>query len=67
MTYKGKKVLAIIPARGGSKGIFKKNLVKLDGLSLIARAAKICSDLDWIDYSIISSDDEDSFANSIFE
>ena len=65
MSYLDKNILAIIPARGGSKGIYKKNLVKLDGLSLIARAAKICSDLDWIDYSIISSDDEDMIKEGV--
>ncbi len=58
MSYKGKKILAIVPARGGSKGILKKNLIKLSGLSLIAHSAKICNKIDWIDHSIISSDDK---------
>ena len=58
MAYKGKKILAVIPARGGSKGIYRKNLTKIGDFSLIAHAAQICSELDWLDNSIISTDDK---------
>ena len=34
--YKEKKFLAIIPARGGSKGIKNKNIVNLKGKPLIS-------------------------------
>ena len=34
--YKGKKILAVIPARGGSKGIPRKNIKELGGKPLIA-------------------------------
>lgn len=51
-----KKCLVIVPARGGSKGIPKKNLSEINGLSLIALAAKLVNKIHWIDKSIISSD-----------
>jgi len=37
------KVLAIIPARGGSKGVPRKNVKKLNGIPLVAYG--ICSSL----------------------
>lgn len=55
----GLTVVAIIPARGGSKGLPGKNLKKLAGRSLIERAvecAKGASDL--IDLVVVSSDDD---------
>ena len=48
-----------MPARGGSKGIPRKNLSKVDGLSLIARAAMVVQELPWIDNAIISTDDKE--------
>ncbi len=56
MGLKGLKILAVVPARGGSKGISCKNLRSVGGLSLIARAARIAKSLDWIDGAIISTD-----------
>ena len=48
--------LAIIPARGGSKGIPDKNLQKINGESLIAIAVnKLCS-LSFIDEVYVSTD-----------
>lgn len=54
-----KTVLAVVPARGGSKGIPRKNLCEVGGLSLVARAAKIVKSLPWIDFAVISTDDEE--------
>lgn len=51
------RVLAVIPARGGSKGIPGKNLKPLGGLSLVGRAARLASSLSWIDRTIVSTDD----------
>ena len=39
--YCGKKILVIIPARGGSKGIHLKNLVKFKKKNLLENV-KIC-------------------------
>lgn len=59
MTFLGKKILAVVPARGGSKGIPKKNLKKICGKSLINHAAEICNSLKWIDYSLLSTDNDE--------
>ena len=54
-------VIAFIPARGGSKGLPGKNLMKLGGMSMIQRA--VASATDWlggskVDVTVVSSDDE---------
>ena len=59
MAWQGRKVLAVVPARGGSKGIPRKNLCKVGGISLIARAARTAGALDWIDRAVLSTDDEE--------
>lgn len=55
--YAGKHILAIIPARGGSKRLPRKNVLSLGGHPLIAwsiRAAKQCP---LIDEVVVSTDD----------
>lgn len=59
MSYKGYKILAVIPARGGSKGIPRKNLCTVGGISLVAHAAKAALALEWIDRTILSTDDDE--------
>ena len=49
--------MALIPARGGSKGIKNKNIKKLNGLPLIAYTIKQAIDADIIDDIIVSTDD----------
>jgi CMP-N,N'-diacetyllegionaminic acid synthase len=49
-------VLAVVPARSGSKSLPDKNMAQLGGLSLIAWAAKILSQIPWIDRRVISTD-----------
>ena len=51
------KVLAIIPARGGSKGIPRKNLARINGKSLVAYAAEAALSAKSIDKAVISTDD----------
>jgi CMP-N-acetylneuraminic acid synthetase len=54
----GKKILAVVPARSGSKGIPHKNMRPLGGKSLIAHAGDCLSSLKWVDRKIISTDSE---------
>ena len=51
-----KKILAIIPARGGSKGIKLKNLKKIRGKTLVAIAGELVSKIKFIDQSVVSTD-----------
>jgi len=53
------KILAIIPARSGSKGIPKKNIVNCAGKPLLAWTAEAVNGSLLIDYCILSSDDSD--------
>jgi len=59
MPYKGYYILAVIPARGGSKGIPRKNLRKVGGVSLVARAIKSAKSIIWIDKVVLSTDDSE--------
>lgn len=54
--YKKKKILAIIPARAGSKGIKKKNLIKINGISLLEYVFNALKNLEIIDRSLVSTD-----------
>ena len=51
-----KRILAIVPARGGSKGIKLKNLRKVMGKSLVAIVGKLLLKIKIIDQSVISTD-----------
>jgi CMP-N,N'-diacetyllegionaminic acid synthase len=59
MAFEGHTVLAVVPARGGSKAIPRKNLAKVGGLSLVARAAQIARSIDWLDAAVLSTDDQE--------
>lgn len=50
--------LAIIPARGGSKGISGKNLREIGGRSLLARTVAVACASKAIDHVIVTTDDE---------
>lgn len=57
-------VIAIIPARGGSKGIPLKNLQKVAGRSLLARAIDAAKSTQRIDRVLVSTDHEDIAAEA---
>ena len=56
--FKSKKILAIIPARGGSKGIPRKNITLLENNPLIACTIEEALKSKYIDRVILSNDDE---------
>jgi len=53
------RVLAVVPARGGSKGVPFKNLREVRGVPLVTLAGKIASNVDYIDRAIVSTDNAD--------
>jgi CMP-N-acetylneuraminic acid synthetase len=55
----GKKVLALIPARGGSKGIKGKNIIKINGMPLIQYTIRAAMNCKYIDDIIVSTDSEE--------
>lgn len=57
--HSAEKILAIIPARGGSKGIPRKNLVKLDGLPLMVHAIRMAKSSRHDLYIVVSSEDDE--------
>jgi len=52
-----KSVLAIIPARGGSKGIPHKNIADVNGRPLISYTISAAKDCPYIDRILVSTDD----------
>lgn len=55
----GKTVLAIIPARGGSKGVPRKNIREVAGKPLIAWSIEEAKKSTYIDRLVLSSDDKE--------
>ena len=53
------RTLAVIPARGGSKGVPRKNLAPVGGRPLVARAVDACLRAPRVDLVVVSTDSED--------
>ncbi|MBA2948978.1 N-acylneuraminate cytidylyltransferase [Streptomyces himalayensis] len=52
-----RRVLAVIPARGGSKGVPAKNLAPVGGVPLVARAVRECRATRLVTDVVVSTDD----------
>ncbi|MFF2372705.1 cytidylyltransferase domain-containing protein [Agromyces sp. NPDC058110] len=52
------RVVAVIPARGGSKGLPGKNLAEVGGMPLVARAVRAAAAARSIDAVLVSTDDD---------
>ncbi|MFI6598270.1 N-acetylneuraminate synthase family protein [Nonomuraea sp. NPDC050536] len=50
------RVLAVVPARGGSAGVPLKNLAPVGGIPLVARAVRACLRAELIDRVVVSTD-----------
>lgn len=59
MTNGQRRVLAIIPARGGSVGLPRKNLRRVAGIPLVAHAIGVAKASALIDRAIVSTDDNE--------
>ncbi|MFD3498452.1 cytidylyltransferase domain-containing protein [Streptomyces sp. NPDC058676] len=53
-----RRVLAVIPARGGSKGVPAKNLAPVGGVPLVARAVRECRATRLVTDVVVSTDDQ---------
>ncbi|MCP9957609.1 acylneuraminate cytidylyltransferase [Streptomyces sudanensis] len=58
-------VLAVIPARGGSKGVPRKNLASVGGVPLVARAVRACLGARRVTHVAVSTDDPDIAAVAV--
>lgn len=57
--YQGKKILGLIAARGGSKGIPRKNIIDVGGKPLIAWTIDAAKQSRFLDRVVLSSDDDE--------
>ncbi len=61
---RGRRVCAVVPARGGSKGIPRKNLYELAGISLVERSVRLARRCAAVDVVLVSTDDIEIYALS---
>jgi CMP-N-acetylneuraminic acid synthetase len=54
--FKGKKILTVVPARGGSKGIRLKNIQSILGIPLVALVGALVQKIPIIDRAVVSTD-----------
>lgn len=55
----GKKILAVIPARGGSKRIPRKNIIEINGKPLLVYTIELAKKLPELDAVVVSSEDDE--------
>jgi YrbI family 3-deoxy-D-manno-octulosonate 8-phosphate phosphatase len=55
---RARRVLAVIPARGGSKGVPGKNLAAVGGVPLVVRAVRACLAARHVTEVVVSTDDD---------
>jgi N-acylneuraminate cytidylyltransferase len=58
----GRTVLALIPARGGSKGLPRKNVLPIGGKPLIAWSVEAARGSRYVDRTVVSSEDPEILA-----
>lgn len=53
------RILVVVPARGGSKGVPRKNLREVGGVPLVARVGQLVAELDFVDRAVVSTEDDE--------
>ncbi len=56
MAWADRRILVVVPARGGSKGIPLKNLHPVAGRPLVGRVGDLVRTLPWVDRAVVSTD-----------
>ena len=51
-----KRILVVVPARGGSKGVKLKNIRPLNGIPLVALVGQVVQQLPYVDRAVVSTD-----------
>jgi N-acylneuraminate cytidylyltransferase len=54
-----KRILGLIPARGGSKGVPRKNIREIDGKPLVAFSIETAKNSKYLDAVVVSSEDDE--------
>ena len=53
---KNKRILVVVPARGGSKGVKLKNIRPINGIPLVALVGRLVKQLPYVDRAVVSTD-----------
>lgn len=56
MAWAEQRILVVVPARGGSKGIPLKNLHPVAGRPLVGHVGDLLRELPWVDRAVVSTD-----------
>ncbi len=51
-----KRILVVVPARGGSKGVKLKNIRPINGIPLVALVGQVVKELAYVDRAVVSTD-----------
>jgi len=51
-----KRILVVVPARGGSKGVKLKNIRPINGVPLVALVGRVVKQLPYVDRAVVSTD-----------
>jgi CMP-N,N'-diacetyllegionaminic acid synthase len=58
---RGERLTAIIPARGGSKGIPRKNMLRIGGETIVERSIRLARESGWVDRILVTTDDPEIY------
>jgi CMP-N-acetylneuraminic acid synthetase len=58
---RSERLTAIIPARGGSKGIPRKNLLRIEGETIVERAIRLARESGRVDRVLVTTDDPEIY------